>query len=414
MSWLTPVLLGLAILATLPYIPALSLPLISDDYLVIALSRHYGPMDGWPDLLRDPLYRNRATSLVLTYWVYLLFGLKPLVYGAVSVLFHIFNTWLVFAFGACKVIGWRMAAVAAAFFAVYEGHQEAVIWFSALPELLVFFFGLCALLAWLRWVCEGSRLWFAAALTGYALALFSKESAVALVPLLLCAYLTPQANRRRVLLGLLPFFLLTGIYAGLVFSGQSGNHHFRDGTFHWNAPFWITLGNSVGRLLWFWGLLSMAALVLWRPSHWKLWAAVAFGWMVITLTPYSFLTYMTRVPSRHTYMASAGLALLVAVAILHFERRRWIGAAIGALLVAHNCGYVWIYKQRQYVARAAPTEALIRVVSQADGPVFVESFPYSRSIAEYTVELMTGKPRTVLLFDERQRPSASEVFSWRE
>ena len=31
---------------------------------------------------------------------------------------------------------------AAAFFAVHEGHQEAIVWYSAISELLVFFFGL--------------------------------------------------------------------------------------------------------------------------------------------------------------------------------------------------------------------------------------------------------------------------------
>jgi hypothetical protein len=51
------------------------------------------------------------------------------------------------------------------FFAVYEGHQEAVMWYAALPELLVFFVSLATLLLWLRWRENGGRqgAWYAAA-----------------------------------------------------------------------------------------------------------------------------------------------------------------------------------------------------------------------------------------------------------
>ena len=38
--------------------------------------------------------------------------------------------------------------------------------------------------------------------------------------------------------------------------------------------------------------------------------AVALVWMGLALVPYSFLTYSTQIPSRQTYLASAGLALL--------------------------------------------------------------------------------------------------------
>ena len=72
-------------------------------------------------------------------------GLRPWVYHAASLVLHIANTWLLF--GLC--LSWpRMRAAAfwaAAFFAVHEGHQEAVMWFSAINELLMFFFGMASL-----------------------------------------------------------------------------------------------------------------------------------------------------------------------------------------------------------------------------------------------------------------------------
>jgi hypothetical protein len=53
----------------------------------------------------DPLYRCRATSLVITYWTERLFGLNALAFNASSLLLHILNTWLVLALGRWKVVG---------------------------------------------------------------------------------------------------------------------------------------------------------------------------------------------------------------------------------------------------------------------------------------------------------------------
>jgi hypothetical protein len=54
---------------------------------------------------------------------------------------------LVFAMGVWRPIGWRVSALAACYFAVSQRHHEAVIWYAALPELLVFFFCILSFLA---------------------------------------------------------------------------------------------------------------------------------------------------------------------------------------------------------------------------------------------------------------------------
>jgi len=116
-----------ALLCLLAYSRALTLPLISDDYLQIQLGRDYGPMSNWHNLAADALYRWRATSILITYWTERLFGIGPLTLNISSLLVHILNTWLVLALGYWRVIGWRLSAIAAGFFAIYEGHQEAVM-----------------------------------------------------------------------------------------------------------------------------------------------------------------------------------------------------------------------------------------------------------------------------------------------
>jgi hypothetical protein len=413
--WVSALLLALAVLSTLPYLRSLALPMISDDYLQVDLARKYGPVSSWPALAADPLYRCRSTSLVLTYWTERFFGTSPLVFHLTSLFLHILNTWLIFAAGAWKKIGWRVAFVAAAFFGIYQGHQEAVIWYSALPELLLFLFGFSCVLLWMRWVRAGSAGPYATALICYILALLSKESAVALIPVLaLITWMETRSFRR--MFALAPFCLLTGIYIIGIFAGRTGNQHFHDGTFSLQAPFWIVWVNSYGRLLWLWSLISLLALVAWR--EWRRWRPIldiALVWIGITLLPYCFLTYMPRIPSRHTYLASAGLGLIIAAGFLALRERvpstrRWLPGCVAIVMLVHQCGYVWTRKHAQFVERAEPTEALIRYVRSVHGPVYLHCFPYDLGIARLAVEMGAGKPASMLVAGPPSSGDIAYVF----
>ena len=395
------VLAALALLAVVPYLRALGLPFISDDYLQVWLGRHYGPVAAWPDLAGDALYRCRATSIVLTYWTERFFGLAPLVYNLSSVFLHIFNTWLVFALGMWRPIGWRVSALAAAFFAIYEGHQEAVIWYAAIPELLVFFFSLVSLLLWMLWIRTGRRLYAAGSFFAFLLALLSKEPGVAVVPLLLLPVWTERVPWRRWLAPWLGFAAAAGFYTLMTFAGKSGHQHFHDGTFSLSAPVAWVMANSMGRMLWIWGLAALVAVAAWRVRRWRQLLWLALGWGVITLLPYSFLTYMPRVPSRHTYFASAALGWIVAAGLITVMSRwrRSAAVALMALLLVHNIGWIWTRKQRQFMERAMPTEQLLTFVRQHEGEIYVHCFPYHDSLAVIAAEVAlkrevhTGQPR---------------------
>jgi hypothetical protein len=392
-------LLILALLAILPYAVVLDQPFISDDYLQIALGRQYGPVSGWSALAADPLYRARATSLVLTYWTERFFGTSPQPFYASAILLHVLSTWLVFALSFKLGLGRRMALCAAAFFAIYEGHQEAVMWYAALPELLVFTFSLTTLILWSGWLSSHRRqpLRYAAALLAFVLALLSKEPAVAVVPLLALL----SWRQRRAWPWIAPFALLAIGYFGITYAGRDHHQHFHDGTFSLAAPVALTVLNSIGSLMWFWGLLSLAALALWCRRRDGRTTVLALGWIVVTFLPYSFLTYMPRVPSRHTYMASLGLAWIVAAALLAFRRRfrtsrPWLVPAVAALVLAHNCGYISITKRAQFRARAEPTEALVNVARDAHGPIHVRCFPYNAGLAQLALEMRLGKPHDLV------------------
>lgn len=386
-------LLILSVVSLLVYWQALWLPLISDDYLQIALARRYGPPQGWPDLATDALYRCRATSLVLTWALDQLVGLNVAVINAVSVAFHIANSWLVAVMCRRLQLPSAVAMGAAVFFAVYEGHQEAVIWFSAIPELLVFFFGIIAIFCWMNWLekVEAQLHWFAASLAAFLMALLSKESAVVVPVFMLVAALLGE--RRRSLVSIVPFFLLCVVYTILIFLGKSDHLHFHDGTFSLKAPFIQTIANSFWRLFWFWGLLAAAFLVLRRRKRGIILIAAVLASAGVAFLPYAFLTYMARVPSRHTYLASAALAVLVGFAWMELRRwsmdsalsRRAVPAALATALILYNCGYVWFKKHPQFVRRAEPTEELSRFARQHRGRIHIKCFPYSKDVATYTL-----------------------------
>ncbi|MCZ2151469.1 MAG: hypothetical protein LC126_27315 [Bryobacterales bacterium] len=397
-------LAAMALLCVLAYWRSLFLPFISDDYLQIRLARDFGPVSGWKALAADALYRCRATSLVLTHWTERAFGLDPFVFSCSSLLLHILNTWLVFAFGAWRLIGWRLSTVAACFFAVYQGHQEAVIWYAALPELLVFFFVASSFLLWILWLRSGTSLpsLYLASLAAFLLALLSKESAVALPPLLVLVLLAERKSLRRFCLPLLPFAALSIVYFALSFAARRHHLHYNDGTFSLHAPFYWIEFRSIVRLLWVWGFVSLAALAAWRASHYLPLLKIAAAWVLCTLLPYSFLTYMPFVPSRHTYLAGAGLSLLIAAAFLTFANRfrPALVCSLAALIIFPHCAYLWTKKQRQFLERAAPTELLIHHARVTRGPIRLRCFPYHISIAQSALDTRLGPGRQVELVNQ--------------
>lgn len=392
------VLCGLAVLALLMYLPALSLPLIADDYIQISLSREYGHVGGWANLAADALYRCRATSLLLTHWTELLFGFSPLAFNASSIFLHVLNTFLVFFLGVWRPIGWKVSLFAAAFFAINERPHEAVMWYAALPELLVFTFVLLTFLLWILWLQGGSWLYYAGCLLCFLLALASKESAVCLVGFQIVTILVQRVQVTARVAQIIPFFILSVVYFAAIYSARSQHLHFNDGTFSLAAPFAHTMLIATGRLFWIWGAIAVIAVVCFRL--WKL-AFIAGAWIVIALLPYSFLTYMPRIPSRHHYLASVGVALLVAAAAAAWQSRgvvpRWAPALVAALILLHNCSYLWVWKQDKFLRRAAPTEDLIRFVENTEGPVYVNCFPYGEEVARLALRVRTrGKENQLI------------------
>ena len=389
------VLAWLAVLAIVAYLPALSQPFIEDDYSNIILAQHYGPVSGWPMMFGDPIFRLRATTWLLFYLLNRVFDIHATGYYWVMIGLHVINTWLVYALGAWKPIGYRVSAFAGAFFAVYEGHQEAVMWLSSSAELLLALFGLLSFLCWVRFIENRGAAWYAASLIAFCFALFSKESAVILVPLLAL----PVIHRRtwRAIVFLLPFLGFAVAAAISIFLARAHSFRFQDGSFSLHAPFWWIWPSNFGRLLWIWGLVAIAAMFVWKPPRFRQVMAIGLAWMGLSLIPYSFLTYSSRIPSRQTYLASVGLAIIVGFALTasadrYRLQRRWLVPAICGVILMHNIGYIWTKKRIQFQERAAPTEQLLALARSTHGPIFIKCFPRGPLVAESAIELMIDGP----------------------
>ncbi len=408
----------IALLAIVSYLPTLTQPFIEDDFPNIAQARVYGPITGWATMAQDDIHRVRATTFVLTHWIERSFGLKPAAFYAMSILLHVLNCWLVYALGRWQVIGFRVSAWAAVYFAIYEGHQEAIMWYSACNELLLFLFGVLSLLSWINFLAQGQRRWrwYVCALVFFTFALLSKESSFIIVPLLFLPVITSGSQRQRLLL-LLPFIVLGAVYALTIFQTQDHSFRFHDQSFELRAPFWETWSKSFFALFWPWGWLAVMVLFVYRQSERLL--GVALCWISLSFVPYMFVAYIHRVPSRQTYLASAGLALIVGAAVVAFRERiqpskRWLTASVLGVVLLHNVAYLWTRKHEQFLKRAEPTEQLIAFVGNSASPVFVRCFPRPPIIGDAAVQVTLGKPNGTLIWSEaeaeRVKPSSTFCY----
>ena len=395
----------LAVAVLVAYAPCFRIPLIADDYPNIAQSLSYGSPQGVGALLADAQFRLRATSYWAMYALWQMAGPSAWVYHAASVMLHIGGTWLLWLVASAWSRMRPGAFWAALFFAVYEGHQEAVMWFSAINELLMFGFGMAALWCWMT-APDGSsgapgvrRGWAreVASVVLFALALLSKESAVILLPMFALVVESKEWRRRLPRLGAHVVLVVLAVLS--IMQSHANSFRFSDGSFSLHAPFWLTWPHSMGRLLWVFGWLALVALRF-APAKSR-WCGLpaAFAWMAIGLVPYSFLTYSTRIPSRQVYLASAGLALLVGLALARFAGHRLAALALAVILVV-NTATLWTKKYRQFVERAAPTEALLDFARRTSGPLWVQCFPLPPFVAGEALHLVLGRSASDLIWVE--------------
>src|SRR5206468_2545507 len=180
-----------------------------------------------------------------------LWGLNTTGYHWVNLLFHVANALLVWAVLArLKVPG---AWLAAAIFALHPVQVESVAWITERKNVLMGFFFLLTLLAWIAFVDERTRrpwVFYCLALVTYVLALSAKATACTLpAALFLILWLQKKPVNVRRLIQIVPF-LVFGVGMGLLAVWWERYHQ---GTSHAVFPFLSPMERILvaSRAVWF-------------------------------------------------------------------------------------------------------------------------------------------------------------------
>ncbi|MGB3947050.1 MAG: tetratricopeptide repeat protein [Bacteroidia bacterium] len=155
-------------------------------------------------------------------------GYNPYTYHFTNLLFHLFNTalvfWFVFLLTNKRIVA---AGFVAFFFALHPMHVESVAWIAERKDVLYVFFLMASLVAYYKYVQATSVnktiLLYSISFVLFYLSILSKAMAVVLpLLLLLVDYYIDRAFTKKLLFEKIPFFLLSVFYGMLASKVQQG------------------------------------------------------------------------------------------------------------------------------------------------------------------------------------------------
>src|SRR6059058_1089057 len=334
----------LAAATILAYRPAWHGSFLWDDDAYIVNNELLTAPDGWQRIwfsLDSP-----SQYFPLTYSTFriehALWGLNTTGYHWVNLLFHVANALLVWA----VLVRLRVPGswLAAAIFALHPLQVESVAWITERKNVLMGFFFLLTLLAWIAFVDERSRRpwrFYRLALIFYVLALSAKSTACTLpAALFLILWLQKKRIDWRRLMQIVPFVVL-GLTIGLIAVWWERYHVGTRGAMFAMGP--------LERLI----VATHAAWFYLGKLFWP--AKLTFMYPQWTITPSNPLAYIWLV---------AGIALCVAI----YFARRYVGrsvevaAAFFVATLSPVLGFIMLYTFRytfvadhyQYLACIGP------------------------------------------------------------
>jgi hypothetical protein len=398
--------------------PTLKNPFLADDYIwtkYVASFNNFGQFAQNAFTPAETDFRYRPLMPTGVRLCYQISGTDPFCTHLVSFTFHFINTLLIGKLSYLLTKNKRAAWAAMLFFAVYFPHVVSVVWMSDLGNPLAAFFALATVIFFYGFITTRNYVWWGVSLVTIILATISKESALALGPILITwgfilFWKKPDGvNRKLILLAGSSYIALGGVYLGLVnrtglifaVSG-SGNYTYRFDlnalrniifyplNFIWPTHvskleiiyqnlfdlsrthagsnfeliskiaaipnfFWV-LGGTLAIWIGVLGLLLQQRLINWLTLAWIVWG----------LGPVIFIAGHGE---RHMYVASIGLSLLVG----HFffrdnfntnAIRSFVHVAGFAALLAFNIQWTQARTHNWQLAGATAREIITTVTSQ--------------------------------------------------
>jgi protein O-mannosyl-transferase len=342
--------------AVLAYLNALGNPPVYDDLLRLGRPADLfspRPLTELSNLLDRLLFRDGVVGPHL-----------------VSVLLHALASALVCALAWSLVAGAHryLASLAAGLcFALHPLQTEAVGYVSARADVLAGAASLGATLAWLRWRKTGARVAATSAAVLLILALLAKETAAALPLAWLVGELAlgdrntsvSQGRRLRFTLAFVTLMIAAGAARIVLYVAREGGalpglgHAFaqaevawrylglfllpRGQTLYHGAPL-VVAAKSWRAWLALFGLMAVVSIALVAALRRR---PVGFAvlWFVLLLLPSAALPLKDAMAEHRVYLASAGLTLVVALAVAHLPGRvATVSVAVLAVLLAGATG----------------------------------------------------------------------------
>ncbi len=204
------------------YINTLSNPFIFDDRHMISENNYIKHIETLPKLFTDkitslPITKGmwRPLLMLSLAFNYFLSGLSPHSYHLMNILIHFLNAVLLYllleTFLKELSLGRRLGLTL--IFCLHPINTEAVTYISSRSVTMCAFFILSGFYCYVRWRHDRKTRFFIVSLTSYIFALMTKEIALILPMLIITYEFIYNKNfwkeRREVILGFLPFLLIT-------------------------------------------------------------------------------------------------------------------------------------------------------------------------------------------------------------
>ena len=297
-----------------------------------------------------------------------LWGLNPSGYHWTNIFLHVANALLV----------WRLLArlklpgawLAAAIFALHPVQMESVAWITERKNVLMGFFFLLTLLAWIAFTDESTRRpwrFYALAVILYALALLAKTTACTLpAALLLILWLQKKPIGKRRLIQILPFLIL-GFSMGLVAVWWERYHQGTHGPLFALSSLERTLVAS--HAVWFYlGKLLWPSNLIFIYPKWTIAAtrALDYTWLLAGVA-LCFVIYLAR-----RYLGRG-----VEVAAVFFVAT--LSPVLGFIML-YTFRYTFVADHYQYLACIAPIALFSAGTANLAG-VFTRARPFILSAA---------------------------------
>ncbi len=348
-------ILLLFILVGAIYYNSLDNEFVSDDVEAIASNPNIGNLNF---ALRQ--VRSAAGDLS-RYLIYHYVGNLPVYYRIDNIIFHFLNCVLVY-YLVSMLTNKRVGLLSALLFAVHPLQTEAVTWISGGRISHSAFFILLSLILYLKFLAKEKLHWtYFAAILAFLLALMFSEKNMG-YPLVLFVLLLSLQKLKKYWASLIPFFILTGLwammYAGMIsqrmtdlnveFSAPSKiNNPLMTWptslTSYWNLMVWprdLTLYHTqytIGYVEYAIRATITAIIVglilysLKRDRRYFFWFAFFFMVLSPTMTPYGVASLVAE---RYVYLAALGCYVIFGLLVDRFlANKKTQNIAVGLLFI---------------------------------------------------------------------------------